>query len=110
LQLADTWKYEFGTSAWSLVSPEPANSAEVNEVHPGRRHALGMAAPTDAGFYIFGGTRHIKGQRPMALNDLWYFAVEPRKWSRLAPSTGLPTPSPRSHMSLVALSSKHLLM
>jgi len=107
LELADTWRYDFGPSTWTLVVAAPADG---DETHPGRRHAFAAASATDSGFYIYGGCRHVKRERPLALNDLWYFSIGSGHWSRLAPTADLPIPSPRSHLSLIALSQLTLLM
>jgi len=107
LELADTWRFNFDTSSWELLIPKPADD---DETHPGRRHAFSSAAPTADGFYIFGGCRHVRGKKPLAFNDLWFYSVASNAWSRLAPTNGLPSPSPRSHLSLVALTSQQVLL
>jgi len=107
LELADTWRYDFEPSTWTLLIATPADG---DETHPGRRHAFAAASTTASGFYIYGGCRHVKGMRPQAFNDLWYYSIGSNAWSKLAPSAGLPTPSPRSHLSLVALSTTKVLL
>jgi len=107
LELADTWRYDFEPSTWTLLIATPADG---DETHPGRRHAFAAASATASGFYIYGGCRHVKGMRPQAFNDLWYYSIGSNAWSKLAPSAGLPTPSPRSHLSLVALSTTKVLL
>ena len=52
----------------------------------GRRHAFAAATLTSSGFFIFGGCRHVKGQRPVALGDLWYYSIGENAWSQLAPT------------------------
>jgi len=107
LELADTWRFDFDASTWELLIPTPAES---DETHPGRRHAFAAASPTAAGFYIFGGCRHVRGKRPMAFNDLWYYSIAANGWTKLSPTEGLPSPSARSHLSLVPLSSQTVLL
>jgi len=107
LELSDTWRFDFEGSRWTLLV---AANQDGDETHPGRRHAFAAATASPSSFYIFGGCRHVKGQRPLALNDLWHYSIEQNAWSRLAPMAGLASPSPRSHLSLVALSSAKLLL
>lgn len=59
LELADTWRYDFGPKTWTLVVPPPADTHTKDGSHPGRRHAFAAAA-TANGFYIFGGCRHVR--------------------------------------------------
>ena len=107
LELADLWRYDFGPSTWTRLMDTPA---EGDATHPGRRHAFSAASLTDAGFFIFGGCRHVRGKRPMAFNDLWYYDISSNRWTNLAPQSGLPSPSARSHLSLLALASSKLLL
>ena len=100
LELADTWRFDFATSEWIRVMAAPA---EGDESHPGRRHAFSAAAPTDDGFYLFGGCRHVARSRPLAFNDLWFFRVRDTTWTKLSPVPGAPTPSPSSHLSVSRL-------
>jgi len=52
----------------------------------------------------------VRGLRPLAFNDLWLFSIEGNAWRRLDPAVGAPSPSPRSHLSLVALSPSTLML
>ena len=107
LELSDTWRWDFDASTWQLMIP----GQEEDATHPGRRHALAATTPSGAeGFYIFGGCRHVKSGRPLAFNDLWYYSIGRNAWTKLAPTAGLPTPSARSHLSFVSLTSRMLLL
>lgn len=109
LELADTWRYDFKTATWTLLVPAPHDSDTKDGSHPGRRHAFAAAA-AQGGFFIFGGCRHVRGLRPLAFNDLWHFKVADSTWQRLTPTDSQPTPSPRSHLSLVTLTDHTLLL
>lgn len=114
LELADTWRYDFGPKTWTLIVPPPADTHTKDGSHPGRRHAFAAAA-TPGGMYIFGGCRHVRGSRPLAFNDLWYFSVGANTWHLVAPAVGaegvaLPSPAARSHLSFVPLSDSLLLL
>ena len=57
----------------------------------------------------------VRGLRPLAFNDLWFFSTDSITWKRLPPtrdSDGMPQPVPaaRSHLSLVSLTDSLLLL
>ena len=63
LELADTWRYDFGPNKWTLLVPPPADTHTTDGSHPGRRHAFAAAAASE-GMYIFGGCRHVSPPTP----------------------------------------------
>jgi len=115
LELADTWRYDFASASWTLLVPPPADTDTKDGSHPGRRHAFAAAANT-GGFYIFGGCRHVRGSRPLAFSDTWYYSIADNAWRLVQPATDpttgtrLPLPPARSHHSMVPLTDKLLLL
>mmetsp|Transcript_1119 Transcript_1119/g.2384 ORF Transcript_1119/g.2384 Transcript_1119/m.2384 type:complete len:379 (-) Transcript_1119:1986-3122(-) len=114
LELSDTWRFDFPTRKWQLLAapldakdPNHPNAIE-HPAHPGRRHAL-KAVAGDNCFYVFGGGRHGQGHKPRAFNDLHRFSLDSNTWSRIKPVDDA-IPPPRTHYSLVALSTRTLLL
>ena len=101
LELADTWRYDFGPATWSLLVPPPADTDTKDGSHPGRRHAFATAAAGASGFFIFGGCRHVRGMRPAAFNDMWHFDIAANSvLSHPATSPSLSRAPPRHRDSL----------
>jgi N-acetylneuraminic acid mutarotase len=110
LELADTWRYDFGPQSWSMVSAPPADTDTRDGSHPGRRHAFAMAAAGNGGFFVFGGCRHVRGMRPMAFDDLWHYDIGGNAWAKKEAASGAGHPSARSHLSMIRLSTNYLLL
>lgn len=127
LKRGDHWAYELSTGRWVEVHGATSSASPVmasEATHPGKRHALAMAASGDGrSLYLFGGNRHAEstGGKPVVLDDLWRFVPAPDvppdhgtmrgTWTRLGSgsrgaSSGIapvPWPAPRGHHSMQAL-------
>ena len=85
--LRDTWVYDPGTNAWTLLSP----SGDV----PSGRYGQAMAFDSTRGKVIlFGGMRNSS-----LLDDTWAYDPQRNTWTQLDP--GGDTPSPRYGHSMV---------
>jgi len=58
----------------------------------------------------------VRGMRPLAFSDLWYYSVSANSWTLKVPPAGadgvtpLPGPPPRSHLSFVPLTDSTMLL
>jgi len=94
--LADLWRYNPVSNNWTFISGSPtANSNGVYGTQgtsapgnqPGARSAAGSWIDPRGHLYLFGGRGlGSTGTTPTALNDLWSFNPETRRWTHLTGS------------------------